>query len=90
WEANMSMQSQGMNFEMNLYAYLNKYDSRLSEEKLAIDKAVRDLYLCNERVDNKSIILKLLSFLSSADDIVEKDIIRNALEVVLLFTLDDI
>nr|EHL1235285.1 hypothetical protein [Escherichia coli] len=24
------------------------------------------------------------------DDIVEKDIIRNALEVVLLFTLDDI
>ncbi|NAP35977.1 hypothetical protein FZN26_17160 [Escherichia coli] len=86
----MSMQSQGMNFEMNLYAYLNKYDSRLSEEKLAIDKAVRDLYLCNERVDNKRIILKLLSFLSSADDIVEKDIIRNALEVVLLFTLDDI
>ncbi|EHX0209125.1 hypothetical protein K3R83_005003 [Escherichia coli] len=86
----MSMQSQGMNFEMNLYAYLYKYDSRLSEEKLAIDKAVRDLYLCNERVDNKSIILKLLSFLSSADDIVEKDIIRNALEVVLLFTLDDI
>ncbi|ELS9457450.1 hypothetical protein R7J84_001221 [Escherichia coli] len=86
----MSMQSQGMNFEMILYAYLNKYDSRLSEEKLAIDKAVRDLYLCNERVDNKSIILKLLSFLSSADDIVEKDIIRNALEVVLLFTLDDI
>ncbi|EFI4021778.1 hypothetical protein GYM41_002066 [Escherichia coli] len=86
----MSMQSQGMNFEMNLYAYLNKYDSRLSEEKLAIDKAVRDLYLYNERVDNKSIILKLLSFLSSADDIVEKDIIRNALEVVLIFTLDDI
>ncbi|HIA4027431.1 TPA: biofilm development regulator YmgB/AriR family protein [Escherichia coli] len=86
----MSMQSQGMNFEMNLYAYLNKYDSRLSEEKLAIDKAVRDLDLCNERVDNKSIILKLLSFLSSADDIVEKDIIRNALEVVLIFTLDDI
>ena len=58
----MSMQSQGMNFEMNLYAYLNKYDSRLSEEKLAIDKAVRDLYLYNEHVDNKSIILKLLSF----------------------------
>ncbi|EGO5047139.1 hypothetical protein KZL92_004932 [Escherichia coli] len=86
----MSMQSQGMNFEMNLYAYLNKYDSRLSEEKLAIDKAVRDLYLYNEHVDNKSIILKLLSFLSSADDIVEKDIIRNALEVVLNFTLDDI
>ncbi|HHH7923132.1 TPA: biofilm development regulator YmgB/AriR family protein [Escherichia coli] len=86
----MSMQSQGMNFEMNLYAYLNKYDSWLSEEKLAIDKAVRDLYLCNEHVDNKSIILKLLSFLSSADDIVEKDIIRNALDVVLLFTLDDI
>ncbi|HGU1646482.1 TPA: biofilm development regulator YmgB/AriR family protein [Escherichia coli] len=55
-----------------------------------MDKAVRDLYLCNEHVDNKSIILKLLSFLSSADDIVEKDIIRNALEVVLLFTLDDI
>ena len=86
----MSMQSQGMNFEMNLYAYLNKYDSRLSEEKLAIDKAVRDLYLYNEHVDNNSIILKLLSFLSSADDIVEKDIIRNALEVVLIFTLDDI
>lgn len=86
----MSMQSQGMNFEIKLYAHLNNYGSRLSEEKLAIDKAVRDLYLSKEHVDNKSIILKLLSFLSCADDIVEKDIIRNALEVVLLFTLDDI
>ncbi|WP_252517779.1 biofilm development regulator YmgB/AriR family protein [Escherichia coli] len=38
----------------------------------------------------KKIILKLLSFLSYTDDVVEKDIIRNALEVVLLFTSDDI
>ncbi|MDZ9236756.1 biofilm development regulator YmgB/AriR family protein [Escherichia coli] len=35
-------------------------------------------------------ILKLLSFLSYTDDVVEKDIIRNTLEVVLLFTSDDI
>ncbi|EOM8239098.1 biofilm development regulator YmgB/AriR family protein [Escherichia coli] len=38
----------------------------------------------------KKIILKLLSFLSYTDDVVEKDIIRNTLEVVLLFTSDDI
>lgn len=86
----MHMQNQGIIFEMKLYAYLNNYDIRLSEEKLAIEKALRDLYLSNEHVDNKSIILKLLSFLSFADNVVEKDIIRNALEVVLLFTLDDI
>ncbi|MHX09811.1 hypothetical protein D9K22_20130, partial [Escherichia coli] len=44
----------------------------------------------SEHVDNKKIILKLLSFLSYTDDVVEKDIIRNTLEVVLLFTSDDI
>ncbi|HAX8454512.1 TPA: hypothetical protein JTK89_000432, partial [Escherichia coli] len=49
-----------------------------------------ELHFSSEHVNNKKIILKLLSFLSYTDDVVEKDIIRNALEVVLLFTSDDI
>ncbi|HHR0144699.1 TPA: biofilm development regulator YmgB/AriR family protein [Escherichia coli] len=84
------MQNQGMNIQIKLYAYLNKYDTRLTEEKIAIEKAIRELHFSNEHVNNKKIILKLLSFLSYTDDVVEKDIIRNALEVVLLFTSDDI
>ncbi|MEC4623136.1 biofilm development regulator YmgB/AriR family protein [Escherichia coli] len=84
------MQNQGMNIQIKLYAYLNKYDTRLTEEKIAIEKAIRELHFSSEYVNNKKIILKLLSFLSYTDDVVEKDIIRNALEVVLLFTSDDI
>ncbi|HBE9093731.1 hypothetical protein LOK69_20685 [Escherichia coli] len=84
------MQNQGMNIRIKLYAYLNKYDTRLTEEKIAIEKAIRELHFSSEYVNNKKIILKLLSFLSYTDDVVEKDIIRNALEVVLLFTSDDI
>ena len=84
------MQNQGMNIRIKLYAYLNKYDTRLTEEKIAIEKAIRELHFSSEYVNNKKIILKLLSFLSYTDNVVEKDIIRNALEVVLLFTSDDI
>ncbi|HCJ5508043.1 TPA: hypothetical protein NUW82_000519 [Escherichia coli] len=84
------MQNQEMNIQIKLYTYLNKYDTRLTEEKIAIDKAIRELHFSSEHVDNKKIILKLLSFLSYTDDVVEKDIIRNTLEVVLLFTSDDI
>ena len=28
------MQNQGMNIQIKLYAYLNKYDTRLTEEKI--------------------------------------------------------
>ncbi|WP_251361534.1 hypothetical protein [Escherichia coli] len=47
------MQNQGMNIQIKLYAYLNKYDTRLTEEKIAIEKAIRELHFSSEHVNNK-------------------------------------
>lgn len=42
-----------MNIQIKLYAYLNKYDTRLTEEKIAIEKAIRELHFSSEHVNNK-------------------------------------
>lgn len=39
------MQNQGMNIQIKLYAYLNKYDTRLTEEKLRLRKPLENYIL---------------------------------------------
>ena len=51
---------------------------------------VTNVILAGDNVNNKNIILSLIASLESTTDVVQADIIRKTLEIVLRYTADDV
>ncbi|MEW0674715.1 biofilm/acid-resistance regulator AriR, partial [Escherichia coli] len=51
--------------------------------------SVTNLMLSGDNVNNKNIILSLIHSLETTSDILEADVIRKTLEIVLRYTADD-
>ncbi|MGR4049762.1 biofilm development regulator YmgB/AriR family protein [Kosakonia cowanii] len=57
-------------------------------EKEIIDEVTRELQAVKATIANKDIMLALIARVETETDVIRKDILRNALELVVLRTLD--
>lgn len=70
--------------------YIRSSGDRHAEENAAISQAITAILSANKSVSNKAIILWLVDVLETTDDVVMCDVYRNALEIVVGHTMDDI
>ncbi len=64
-------------------------DSRFDSEREVIGAIAKNIIATQGYLTNKDIILRLISQLEITRDVVQQDILRNALELVLGVTPDD-
>lgn len=57
-------------------------------EKEIIDEVTHELQAVKATVANKDIMLALIARVETETDVIRKDVLRNALELVVLRTLD--
>ncbi|MGO0765473.1 biofilm development regulator YmgB/AriR family protein, partial [Citrobacter freundii] len=62
----------------------------LADESVVLGQAVTNVILAGDNVNNKNIILSLIGSLESTVDVVQADVIRKTLEIVLRYTADDV
>jgi len=62
----------------------------LAEESVALGAAIRNVIIAGESINNKNIMLALIRRLESTEDVVQADVIRKTLEIVVSHTTDDI
>ncbi|QIX98241.1 two-component-system connector protein AriR [Cedecea sp. FDAARGOS_727] len=70
--------------------YIRSAGDRHAEENAAISQAITAILSANKSVSNKAIIIWLVEALETTDDVVMCDVYRNALEIVVGHTMDDI
>ncbi|MGF6340936.1 hypothetical protein ABIE10_000255 [Citrobacter sp. 506] len=73
-----------------LSSYFHNAGELLADESVVLGQAVTNVILAGDNVNNKNIILSLISSLESTTDVVKADIIRKTLEIVLRYTADDV
>ena len=73
-----------------LSSYFRNAGELLADESVVLGQAVTNVILAGDNVNNKSIILSLIASLQSTTDVVQADIIRKTLEIVLRYTADDV
>lgn len=76
--------------ESKITDYFSHSGDLLKSESEVISAIMTELAASRQFVSNKAIILKLLEKLETETDIVQLDIYRHALEVVVQRTPDDI
>lgn len=69
--------------------YFRNAGDMLAEESAVLGAAVRGIISSGELLTNKSIILSLIHLLECTDDVVQSDVIRKTLEIVVGYTSDD-
>ncbi len=77
---------------MTLRCLLNpwRFSELLADESVVLGQAVTNVILAGDNVNNKNIILSLIGSLESTVDVVQADVIRKTLEIVLRYTADDV
>ncbi|EJF31639.1 regulatory protein AriR [Enterobacter sp. Ag1] len=70
--------------------FIRSTADRHAEENAAISQAVTAILAANKSVSNKAIIIWLVDALETTQDVVMCDVYRNALEIVVGHTVDDI
>lgn len=73
-----------------LSSYFHNAGELLADESAVLGQAVTNVILAGDNVNNKNIILSLIGSLESTVDVVQADIIRKTLEIVLRYTADDV
>lgn len=73
-----------------LSSYFRNAGELLADESVVLGQAVTSVILAGDKVNNKNIILSLIASLESTTDVVQADIIRKTLEIVLRYTADDV
>lgn len=73
-----------------LSEYFRHAGEALGEESVVLGASIRDVLLSGKHINNKNIILSLIHSLETTDDIVQADVIRKTLEIVVGHTNDDI
>ena len=73
-----------------LSSYFHNAGELLADESVVFGQAVTNVILAGDNVNNKNIILSLIGSLESTVDVVQADVIRKTLEIVLRYTADDV
>jgi len=73
-----------------LSSYFHNAGELLADEFVVLGQAVTNVILAGDNVNNKNIILSLIGSLESTVDVVQADVIRKTLEIVLRYTADDV
>lgn len=73
-----------------LSSYFHNAGELLADESAVLGQAVTNVILAGDNVNNKNIILSLIGSLESTVDVVQADVIRKTLEIVLRYTADDV
>lgn len=73
----------------HVYQHFAKSGDMYSSETEALGGAIRAILAQRGKVTNKDIILHLIMQLETTNDVVQLDILRNALELVVGITPDD-
>ena len=73
-----------------LSSYFHNAGELLADESVVLGLAVTNVILAGDNVNNKNIILSLIGSLESTVDVVQADVIRKTLEIVLRYTADDV
>ena len=76
--------------DRDLAQHFKKAGGSLQAEAAVIGAAIRCMMVCGESLSNKELILQLIHALDVTSDQEACDIIRNALEIVVGYTRDDI
>ncbi|MDF2785480.1 MAG: regulatory protein AriR [Pantoea eucrina] len=75
--------------EADIINHFRHAGDKLAAETAVLDAVIRDIVVHGKRVTSKTIILYLIAELESTSDIVQLDVLRNALEIVVGRTPDD-
>ncbi|MDF7657622.1 biofilm/acid-resistance regulator YmgB/AriR [Erwiniaceae bacterium L1_54_6] len=76
--------------ESHILDYFNNIDAQFGSEKAVLNEIYQDLASRKVFVGNKDIIASLIERLESESDVIKLDIYRNALEIVVQQTPDDL
>lgn len=76
--------------ESQLFDYLKTTGDEYLSERVIISEIRLNLSAKKDRITNKDIILALIHQLECENDVIRQDIYRNALEIVVQRTPDDI
>lgn len=76
--------------ENAILAYFQSEGDLLTDETAVIGTVIREVIAVKGSVSNKDIILSLINRLESTTDVTQLDIYRQALEVVVGRTPDDV
>ncbi|MBN7120572.1 MULTISPECIES: biofilm/acid-resistance regulator YmgB/AriR [Erwinia] len=75
--------------ESEILSFFQAEGDVLAQETAVIGMVIREIATKGQHVNNKAIILKLIEKLETTSDVVQLDIYRQALEVVVGRTPDD-
>ncbi|HAT24393.1 MAG: biofilm development regulator YmgB/AriR family protein [Pantoea sp.] len=75
--------------EADIILHFREAGDRLEAESRVLDGVIRDIVIHGKRVTSKAIILYLIAELESTTDVVQLDVLRHCLEIVVGRTPDD-
>lgn len=75
--------------EADIIHHFRGAGDRLEAETAVLDAAILDIVLHGKKVTSKAIIIYLIAELESTTDIVQLDVLRHCLEIVVGRTPDD-
>lgn len=75
--------------ESAILEYFGSSTVKNEDERKIIGAIIREQITLHGFVTNKAVILRLINMLDSSHDVLEQDVLRNALEMVLCRTEDD-
>jgi len=77
-------------FDNALIEYFRNAGDRFADESAVFSAAVRYVMASDGHLSHKGIILWLIRTLEVTEDVVQADVIRKTLEIVVGYTMDDI
>ncbi|MCQ4104109.1 biofilm development regulator YmgB/AriR family protein [Erwinia persicina] len=80
---------QQMSSESEILSYFQGGGEKFSQEAQALGAVIKELAAGGRHVNNKAIILKLIEKLETTSDVIQLDVYRQVLEVVVGMTPDD-
>lgn len=80
---------QQLTSESEIVAWFQGAGEKFTQESLALGGVIRELIAAGQLVNNKAIILKLIEKMETTSDVVQLDVYRQVLEIVVGMTPDD-
>ena len=85
----MQINEQHTTTEADIIQHFRSGGDALAAETAVLDAVIRDIVIHGKKVTSKAIILYLIAELESTSDVVQLDVLRSALEIVVGKTPDD-
>ncbi|WP_017345748.1 biofilm development regulator YmgB/AriR family protein [Pantoea sp. A4] len=85
----MQLKEQNITNEADIIQH-GSFGDALAAEAAVLDAVIRDIVIHGKNVTTKEIILYLIAELESTSDVVELDVLRSTLEIVVGKTPDDV